>query len=268
MIEKYKVSYIITAPSHMGLLLNSPAIKKTNLSSIQIYYCGGSILPQNFYENMNNLLTNGKVVVGYGSSEFCNCISIGFASESSNGILAPNAFAKIISPTGLSLGISEKGEICAKSNFTFLGYYGDENLTKSMLDSEGWLHTGDLGYFDKDGNLNLVGRIKDILKYKNYQISPTEIEDFLINKIPGISHVSIVGIPDELATDLPAAVIVRMENSKITENEIYDLVANNFSDFKKLRGGIFFVDELPMTASGKIQKSKVKEMAIGFYNQK
>lgn len=266
-IEKYKVSYIVTAPSHLGLLLNCQLIEKTNLSSIKHYFCGGSAVPQQFFQKMKNLLKNGKIMVGYGCSELCSCISLGFDSDSSIGILAPNVISKIISPDGLSLGISEKGEICVKSNFTFLGYYGDENQTKSILDTEGWIHTGDLGYFDKDGNLCLIGRIKDILKYKNNQISPSEIEE-LINKNPGVSDVSIVGIPDLIATDLPAAVIVKNENLNVTEEEIYDLVANNLSDCKKLRGGVYFVDQLPMTASGKIQKNKVKEMAIKFYNEK
>lgn len=204
---------------------------------------------------------------GYGITEIGGGVSVNLTGKKcSVGVTVPNVDVKIISEEGVSLGIGQDGEICVKSIFSFIGYYGDENETKSILDTEGWLHTGDIGHFDNDGNLYLVDRKKDILKYKGYQISPTEIEG-LIGQNSGVSVVSVVGIPDEIATDLPAAVIVR-KNSNVTEEEIFDLVAKNMSDFKKLRGGVYFVDSIPMTISGKIQKNKVKDIAIHLFKNK
>lgn len=267
-IEKYEVTMVVTPPSQLGLLLHSPIIKKADLSSIRLYFCGGSTVPQHFLDQMNSLLKNGISCNGYGMTEIGGGIAGNITGKKSSvGFLMANIDVKIISEEGVSLGKGEDGEICAKSFFSFLGYYGDDNETKSILDSEGWLHSGDIGHFDEDNYLFLVDRKKDIMKYKNYQISPSELEE-LIGQHSGVSAVSVVGIPDDISTDLPAAVIVRMENSNVTEEEIYDLVAKDMSDFKKLRGGVFFVEKLPMTISGKIQKNKVKELAIKLFNNK
>lgn len=216
---------------------------------------------------MNSLLKKGITCNGYGITEIGGGVSVNLSGKKSSvGLTVPNVDVKIISDEGVSMGIGQDGEICVKSIFPFLGYYGDENETRSILDAEGWLHTGDIGHFDEDGYLYLVDRKKDILKYKGFQISPTEIEE-LIGQNSGVSVVSVVGVPDEIATDLPAAVIVR-KNTNVTEEEIFDLVAKNMSDCKKLRGGVYFVDSIPMTISGKIQKNKVRDLAIQFFKNK
>lgn len=266
MIEKYKVTTILSPPSQLGIIVQSPLIKQANLASVSAYFSGGSTVPDHFVEQMNKLLKNGKVFVTYALSEIAGLCTLNYSGmKSSIGQLAPMILMKIISENGTLLGVEENGEICARSHYTFLGYFGDDQETKNILDSEGWLHTGDIGHFDKTGNLFIVDRKKDILKYKNYQISPSDIESVII-KHSKVSAVCVVGIPDEIATDLPAAVIVLMNNSNVTQSEIFNLVAESMSDYKKLRGGVYFVEKLPMTASGKVQKNKVKELAIGLYS--
>lgn len=267
-IQKYKVTRIVSPPSYLGLLLQSTSIKNADLSSVQLLMCKGSAAPQHFIDGINSLLKNGIVGNRYGMTEICGGITVNVTGKKfSVGEMMPNVDAKIISEDGTLLGIGENGEICVKSNFPFIGYYGDENQIKTILDADGWLHSGDIGHFDENGNLFLIDRKKDIMKYKSYQISPSELEE-VISKNLGVSAVAVVGIPDEIATDLPAAVIVRVKNSTVTEEEIFNLVARDLSDFKKLRGGVYFVDELPKTASGKMQRNKVKELVIKLYNNK
>lgn len=266
MIEKYKVTTVMSPPSQLGLILQSPLVEKINLSSVTSYFCGGSPVPNYFIEQMNKLLKNGKVIVAYGLSEIAGiCTMNNSGIKTSIGQLAPMVLMKIISEDGTLQGVEENGEICTRSYYTFLGYFGDEKETKTMLDSEGWLHTGDIGHFDKNGNLFIVDRKKDILKYKNYQISPSDIESVII-KHSKVSAVCVIGIPDQIATELPAAVVVLLDNSDVTKTEIFNLVAESMSDYKKLRGGVYFVKKLPMTPSGKIQKNKVKELAIELYS--
>lgn len=108
----------------------------------------------------------------------------------------------------------------------------------------------------------MVDRIKDIIKYKNYQISPSDLES-VIEKIEGVSHVCVTGVPvEDKSSDLPTAVIVRKEGSTLTEKQVLQAVNSQVSDFKQLRGGVYFVERLPTSAAGKVLRRAVKEMVI------
>ena len=136
------------------------------------------------------------------------------------------------------------------------------------MDAHGFLATGDIGFIDENGCIFIIDRKKEIMKYRGYQINPSEIEN-LIQSIEGVEFVSVVGIPDPIATILPAAVIVkRPEFDELTEEFIINYVAERSPEHKQLHGGAYFVDELPMTASGKVQKRFVKVIAIRKYNEK
>lgn len=195
---------------------------------------------------------------------------------------------KIVDDDGNRCGVNVDGEICLKTTYKFIGYYNNREATEELFDKEGFLKTGDIGHFDEDGDLFIVDRKKDLLKYCNFQISPSEIDSYLIES-PAIKSACVVGIPDPLVTDLPAAVVVRADGSNITEEEICNMVAGNanpstklmiahkssflfysvldhFADYCKLRGGVYFVDSLPLTPSGKMLRRKAKEMAIEQYN--
>lgn len=268
MIEKYKVNLIITPPLILTLLLQSPLIEEANLTSVRAYFCGGSHLPQHLNDKMKKYMKYGIIVHSYGLSEICGGISINMAGvKSSVGQLLPQISVKIISDDGKLLGVGDDGEIVAKPYYTFLGYYGNEEQTSTMLDADGWLHTGDIGHFDENGNLFVVDRKKDVIKHRGYQYSSAQIED-VISTHPSIAAVSVVSIPDDIATDLPAAVIVKVKNLKISEEEVFNLVADKMSDYQRLLGGVYFVDELPITPSGKIRKNIVKQMAIEMYNKR
>jgi len=130
------------------------------------------------------------------------------------------------------------------------------------VDEEGFLKTGDIGFVDDNGSVFIFDRKKEIMKYKGYQINPSEIES-IIESIEGVELVAVVGIPDKIATNLPAAVVVkRPEFEELTEINIMDFVAEKLPEYKQLHGGVYFVDELPMTPSGKILKRFVKAIAI------
>lgn len=135
------------------------------------------------------------------------------------------------------------------------------------MDPDGWFYSGDLGYFDEDGFLFIIGRSKDIIKYRGFQISPTELEEFLLRET-GLRQVCVIGIEDlKHGTDLPAAVLVRTNDCHLTVDDIKQLAETKLPDYKQFRGGIYFLraDELPMTPSGKIMKRIVKEMIEKIY---
>lgn len=269
-VEKYKVTVALSAPSYVAVLLQSDRLNQSSLSSIKKYLCGGSFVAKELCEELNKYLINGSIQVGYGMTEISGLLSLNDSRKhyKSVGKLAANSKVKLIDDNGIRVGVNETGEICCKPLYPFLGYYGSEESTTQILDAEGWIHTGDMGYFDDDGFLYIVDRKKDILKCMNYQISPSEIESIILS-CDGVSNVCVVGVPDLIRTELPAAVIVRANvGSKVMSDVIEDLVKQNCSDFKQLRGGVYFVDSLPMTPSGKILRRKVRDLAIELYHQK
>lgn len=180
----------------------------------------------NLHTNINRYLPNGYVSVSYGLTEVGGAVSGGIACSKigSVGFLDPGVMVKIITENGEKCGIGEDGELYIKSAYPFLGYYRDQEATKKATDREGWFITGDIGHFDEELCLNIVGRKKEILKYCGHQISPLEIENVLLDH-PGVAHACVVGIPDAVTGDLVAAAIVRKDGAEVNEKEIHQLVA-------------------------------------------
>ncbi|XP_031634571.1 4-coumarate--CoA ligase-like 7 [Contarinia nasturtii] len=269
-IEKYQVTIAMNASYHICLLMESEHLKTADLSSLNILMIGGSKVPTYLRNGMNNHLSNGKVHDVYGMSEIA-CVAAldypGLSGKETVGQLANGIHIKIIDDEGNRCGIGENGEICIKTNYKFLGYYGNEIASNDIFDEEDFIMSGDIGHFDENGYLYVVDRKKDIFKYCGSQVSPSEIEAFLIES-KDIKLVCVVGIPDpdQVAGDLPAAVIVRANGSNISEKEVLDMVAGHFADQCKLRGGVYFVDSLPITQSAKVLRRIVKETTIKRFN--
>ncbi|XP_055298411.1 uncharacterized protein LOC129566474 [Sitodiplosis mosellana] len=267
LFEQYKVTWALNASHHLLLMMKNKNFTTTDLSSIRCQFVTGSKVPLHVQSEMSSHLPNGNVSVVYGLSETCGPVSGDYPQPSGRdcvGRLLSGVKIKVIDDQGNRCGPNVDGEVCIKVNYRFLGYYGNQDATDELFDDEGCLMTGDIGHFDSMGYLYIVDRKKDLLKYYGNSISPSEIDAFLIQS-PKIKSACIVGIPDEVASDLPAAVIVCADGAHISEQEIFDMVADNFSDHCKLRGGVYFVDSLPSTVSGKVLRRKVKEIAIQLF---
>lgn len=146
------------------------------------------------------------------------------------------------------------------------GYYNNPQATKDALDDEGFVKTGDIGFVDKHGYLYVIDRKKEIFKYKGHQINPSELEN-VIQKIDGVEFVAVVGIPNDATYNLIAAVITKKPGfESLSEQQIFDFVAENLPEYKHLHGGVYFVDELPMTISGKFLKREIKNIAVKRFN--
>lgn len=174
--------------------------------------------------------------------------------------------ALIIDYNGNQLGPNEEGEICLLSEVPFLGYFGDAEKTREARFKETYFRTGDLGYFDDDCFLFIVGRKKDMLKYNNFQVQPSEIEE-LIDSIEGVETSCVVGVLNEnTGNDIICAFVKKIfsktnSSTRITEEEILEYVNSRVIDAKKLRGGVHFVDSFPQTPSGKVKKVDMKKIA-------
>lgn len=146
------------------------------------------------------------------------------------------------------------------------GYYKDEEATRNTVDADGWLHTGDVALIDEDGFFYIVDRIKELIKVKGYQVSPSELEDVL-RKHPRIDDVAVIGVPHEESGEAPRAYIVR-SNDKLDESEVHDYLEEKVVSFKKLKGGIEFVVAIPKTMSGKILRREILESYQQTYGSK
>lgn len=142
------------------------------------------------------------------------------------------------------------------------GYLNDPESTKNTIDKGGWLHTGDIGYVDDDDEIFIVDRLKEIIKYKGFQVPPAELEALLITH-PDIKDAAVVPMIDEIAGEVPVAFIVRIEGSAISENEIKQFVAKEVVFYKRLNK-VFFADSIPKSPSGKILRKDLRaKLAAG-----
>ncbi|XP_052863985.1 acyl-CoA synthetase 7-like [Anopheles cruzii] len=261
LIEKHRIENLFTAPSYVSALLAHPRLANADLSSVRQWHVGGSMVPEELVIKLQQHLPNGHVRSIYGSSE------IGFITRNeaiclsnSVGPLATNVECRVVDDEGRALGPGQTGELQLAHRYMFLGYLNNEQATASALTDDGFFRSGDIGYMDANGNLFLIDRIKDIIKYNNYQVSPSDLEG-IIQKLDGVKQVCVIGVPSaDRASDLPMAVVERTPGSKVQEAEIVRLVDEQVADFKRLRGGVRFVDSFPMTPSGKILRRAVKKM--------
>lgn len=258
------------SPTRLTAMLQVSNVKKFNLSKLRLIFSTGSLFGETLKQHVGKVLPHVTAISFYGSTETTTSISmevIHLGHRNAVGHVLPGNQVKIVDQSGTALNNWQKGEILVKRDEMFHGYYNSPEKTRESVDEDGWLHTGDIGYFDGTGCLYIVDRIKDIILYRNFWVVPGALED-KIAALEGIKEVVVVGIPHEVDVEWPAAVVVKTKDSKVSEEDVKRVVAQNFSDTKQLRGGVFFVDSLPQTYSGKFKRLEVKKIAIGLFNER
>ena len=180
------------------------------------------------------------------------------------GGLLPNQTAKYMSPEETEVPAGQTGELWIKGPNIFKGYLNNPEGTANALTADGYFKTGDVGHQDASGNFYITDRVKELIKYKGFQVPPAELEGILIS-YEKIDDVAVVGVYDEAqATEVPRAYVVPakgVEGSKETEREIMEWLQAKVASHKRLRGGVRFVDEVPKSASGKILRRLLKARA-------
>ena len=255
-----KPTFFFGTPSQIGQLLAHPNLDQNTLTNLRVIFLGGSTIPYKLVEKIKKYVPDALIFTVYGQTESSGSVSKGPVIENNNvGQLVPNIEIKIIDDDNKSLEPGEVGEICSRTYYHWPGYYGNPKATNDVYDSERWIHSGDLGYFNEKGDLYVIDRKKDILKYNNYHFSPSEIEAVIL-EIPDVVEVCVFGVPDIIFTFLPAAAIVKLPGSTLTGYKVYKHVKERMVHFKQLRGGVYFINELPKTPSGKIIRFKTAEL--------
>ena len=266
LIQEYRITYAYVVPPVVLLLGKHPIVSKYDLSSIKMMNSGAAPLTQELVEAVYKRLKL-PIKQGYGLSETSPTThsqpwgewdkSIG-----SVGKLLPNQIAKYMSPDEKEVPVGEVGELWIKGPNVFKGYLNNPEGTANALTADGFFKTGDVGYQDKDRNFFITDRVKELIKYKGFQVPPAELEGLLIAH-PKVNDVAVIGIYDkEQATEVPRAYIVPapgvVVEVKGVEKEITDWLAKRVAGHKRLRGGVRFIDEVPKSASGKILRRMLK----------
>ncbi|XVF49668.1 hypothetical protein PTKIN_Ptkin04bG0031500 [Pterospermum kingtungense] len=260
-IEKYKVTNMPVSPPLVVALTKSDLTKKYDLSSLQLLGCGGAPLGKEVAERFKEKFPIVELTQGYGLTETGGGATRMIGPEEaarygSVGRLAENMEAKIVDPaTGEALPPGQRGELWLRGPTVMKGYVGDEKATAETLDSEGWLKTGDICYFDSEGFLYIVDRLKELIKYKAYQVPPAELER-LLHSHPEIADAAVIPYPDEEAGQIPMAYIVRNSGSGITEAQVMDFIAKQVAPYKKIRR-VAFIDSIPKNPAGKILRREL-----------
>lgn len=232
-IQTYRTNIAAMVPPLLLFLANSPLVDSYDLSSLLIMGCGAAPLSKQLYDavikRLDTILFLGQ---GYGMTEMTLSVLTQTPirmKAGSVGVLQPGTWGKIVdTETGTALGLYERGEMCFKGSAIMKGYVRDVNATKQTIDGDGWLHTGDIGYYDDDEEWFIVDRIKELIKYKGYQVPPAEIENLLLTH-PNVLDAAVIGIPDEKAGELALAFVVPKPDSAVTEQEICEFVASNYN---------------------------------------
>ncbi|XP_018019407.2 4-coumarate--CoA ligase 3 [Hyalella azteca] len=263
-LQEHKLTVMNLAPPLLKFLNESNDVKREFLQSCHTVGCGGAPLSTSSKEKFTNKFGDGTdLYEGFGMTE---CIITHGTPRIDRklgrcGKLLPRVQAKIVDmDTGAALPPNGNGELCLKTPCMMKGYHNRPDATRETIDEDGWLHTGDVAVHDEDGFFSIVDRIKELIKVKGFQVSPSEIENVLL-KHPAIADAGVTGIPHEDYGEVPRAYIISSKGSSVTENEINNYMKEHLAPYKQLLGGIKFVTDLPKNPSGKLLRKVLAKTA-------
>lgn len=262
-VQKEQCTGLHGVPTMFIAELDHPDFANYDLSTLRTGIMAGSSCPIEVMRRVIDQMHMKEVTIAYGMTETSpvSCQTNQHTplekQVSTVGLVQPNLEVKIVSPeTGETLGIGETGELCTKGYSIMLGYWNDTNKTAEAI-VDGWMYTGDLATMDEEGYVKIVGRSKDMVIRGGENIYPVEIENYLYRH-PKIRDVQIVGVPDKKFGEVLAAWIIPKKDSDLTEQDIRDFCKDHIAHYK-VPTYMKFVDEFPMTVTGKIQKFKIVE---------
>ncbi|WP_129126076.1 AMP-binding protein [Geomonas oryzae] len=266
-IEKERCTAVHGVPTMFIAELEHPRFQEFDLTSLRTGIMAGSNCPIEVMRRVIRDMHASEITIAYGQTESSPVITQTRTDDpielkvSTVGRVLPNVELKIVDiETGAELPPGKQGELCTRGYLVMKGYYKMPEETAKAIDTDGWLHTGDLAVMDENGYCKITGRIKNMIIRGGENIYPREIEEFLYSH-PKISDIQVYGVPDRKYGEQVMAAIVLKQGSEMTEDEVKEFCRGRIANYK-IPKYVRFVDSYPMTASGKIQKFKLREMAI------
>ncbi|XP_040987007.1 4-coumarate--CoA ligase-like 6 [Juglans microcarpa x Juglans regia] len=262
-IDRYNVTHFPVVPPMLSALTRKAKdVVRSSCKSLKQVSCGAAPLTSKVIEDFIQTLPDVDLIQGYGMTESTAVGTRGFNTEniqnySSVGLLAPNMQAKVVDwSTGSFLPPGSGGELWLRGPAIMKGYLNNAEATMSTVDTDGWLHTGDIVCFDQEGYIHIFDRLKEIIKYKGFQIAPADLEAVLISH-PEILDVAVTGTVDGEYGEIPVAFVVRKHGSRLSSAGVMDYVSEQVAPYKKVRK-VVFTNSIPKSAAGKILRRELR----------
>jgi len=265
-VQKEKCTAIHGVPTMFIAELEHSDFNNYDLSTLRTGIMAGAPCPPALMKRVIEDMHCREILIGYGQTEASPLTHLTLREDSFErrietvGHNLPHQEVKVVNDSGATIAMGEVGELCFRGYHVMRAYYGDEEATRKTIDDKGWLHSGDLGIMDTDGYVQITGRLKDMIIRGGENIYPREIEDFLFTH-PKITEVAVFGIPDDYYGEEIMAWVQLHQGESLNEEEVRNFCKDQIAHFK-IPKYIWFVDEFPMTVTGKLQKFKMREMAM------
>jgi fatty-acyl-CoA synthase len=266
-LSEERCTAVYGVPTMFIAMLEHPRFAEFDTSPLRTGIMAGAPCPVEVMKRVVDEMHAREICIGYGMTETAPVSFITRREDdlerrvSTVGTVLPNVEGKIVDPTsGHTVPVGTPGEVCTRGYLVMRGYWDNPEATAEAIDEAGWMHTGDLGVMDSAGYLNIVGRIKDMVIRGGENLYPREIEELLFQH-PAVASVQVIGVPDErMGEELMAWVVLR-DGAEASEDDLRTFCRERVAHFKVPRY-IKFTTEFPMTVTGKVQKFKMREMAI------
>ncbi len=262
-VAKDRVSVLPGPPTLYQSILAHPQFKDFDVSCLRLAVTGAAAIPVSLIHQMRDELHFETVLTAYGLTESCGVVTMcreGDDAEiiaNTSGRAIPNVEVRCVDTENNEVPRGEAGEIVVRGYNIMTGYFQNEEETKKTIDEDGWLHTGDIGIMDEQGNIRITDRIKDMFIVGGFNVYPAEIENLLASHAE-IAQVAVIGVPDERMGEVAMACIVKTADSTLDEDSLYAWSRENMANYKVPRK-VAFLDELPLNATGKVQKFILRE---------
>ena len=258
--QEHKVTRFYAVPPVVLALAKHPLVDQYDLSSLVQVFSGAAPLGAELAAEASRRI-GCEVVQGYGMTELSpvsHCTVEGDFRPGTSGVTIPNTEIRIVdADTGEDRGVGEEGELWVRGPQVMKGYLNNEAATRDTIDEDGWLHTGDVAVVDAHHHVSIVDRLKELIKYKGFQVPPAELEALLVAH-PKVADVAVIGIPDDEAGEIPTAFVVTQPGADVTVDELQAYIAEHVASYKQVRM-IEFVDEIPKSPSGKILRRVLRD---------
>jgi 4-coumarate--CoA ligase len=255
-------AYVV--PPILLALARHPLVDEYDLSGIEEIFCAAAPLAPDLAAETEARL-GCRVVQGYGLTETSPATHLAPPDgppRGSVGVVVASTECRIVDPnSGDDVSPGKHGEIWVRGPQVMKGYLDSEAATRETIDDQGWLHTGDIGHADDNGNFFIVDRLKELIKYKGFQIAPAELEAVLLTQ-PDVADAAVIPVPDDEAGEIPKAFVVLNAGSTAGAEQIMEHVASRVATFKRIRV-VEFIDAIPKSPSGKILRRLLRERAMG-----
>jgi HIP---CoA ligase len=262
-VEREKVSVIPGPPAIFHSMLQHPRMAEFDRSSLRLGITGGAVVPSTLIRRMREDLGFAGVVNGYGLTEcggygtMCSADDTDEQIANTAGKPFPETEIRIMDENGGLLPDGDRGEVVIRGYIVMQGYFNDPQATATTIDKDGWLHTGDIGWFDENGDLRIEDRLKDMYISGGFNCYPAEIER-LMSAHPAIGQIAVIGVPDERLGEVGKAFVVLRPGKTVSEAELIGWARANIANFKVPRF-IEFREALPTSPQGKVLKTKLRE---------